>query len=210
MIDPGDRLRQTFEVHEHLAPDAARVYARVTELSRAYQRRRRGAWAAGGAMLGAGLIAGAITVPALLAAGPEGAADVVAAAGPSPESSMPTAETELQRQRDAYFAAGYHYGDAVKLAKIWNSAQEVGAIKAEAGRRLLAGETLPVAPSSMAPEPAAVDPRNAALVEAFLAAGYDYDDAMKLAKMWNSSGPYQAKVEAGQKLLNGDPLPVEP
>ena len=45
VTEHGDQLREAFETHEHLAPDPAAVYARVQELSRGYQRRRRGAQA---------------------------------------------------------------------------------------------------------------------------------------------------------------------
>ncbi len=217
MIEHEDQLREAFETHEHLAPDPAAVYARVQELARTYQRRRRGAQVAGGAVLSAGLIAGAVNLPGLLPGRPYDSATVLApAAAPKPAatpgatpaaspSALPS-EAELQKQWDAYFAAGYDYDDAVKLAKIWNSKDEIGTVKAEAGRRLLAGEALPVKPS---PENVA-DAKEQRQVDAFFAAGYDYDDAVKLAKLWKTADAYDAKVLAGKKLLAGETLPVRP
>jgi hypothetical protein len=209
--DHGAELREAFETHEHLAPDPAAVYARVQELARTYQRRRRGAQAAGGAVLGVGLIAGAINLPGLLPARPYdtvavGAAPASAVPAPALSASTSPSEEELQKRWDAYFAAGYDYEDALRLAKIWNSKDEVGAVKAEAGRRLLAGETLPVKP-----DPANVaDAKETARVDAFFAAGYGYDDAVELAKLWKKSDAYAAKVEAGKRLLAGDTLPIKP
>jgi hypothetical protein len=226
VIDHGDQLREAFETHEHLAPDPAAVYARVQELARAYHRRRRGAQVASGAVLGAGLIAGAVNLPGLLPARPSDSATLLApAAAPAPATSpsapspspsapspfapspsAPPSEAELQKQWDAYFAAGYDYDDAVKLAKIWNSKDEIGTVKAEAGRRLLAGETLPVKPS---PDNVA-DAKEQRQVEAFFAAGYDVDDAVQLARLWKTADAYEAKVLGGRKLLAGETLPVKP
>ena len=208
MIDHEDQLREAFETHEHLAPDPAKVYARVQELARTHRRRRRGAQAAGGAVLSAGLIAGAINLPGLLAGGPQEPAYVVAA--PASASAPPLSEAELQRDLDAYFAAGYDYDDALELARIWNLTGDVGTVKAEAGRRLLAGETLPIQPGPHETPSSGGDSPEAAQVEAFFAAGYDYEDAVKLAELWKTSDPYQAKVEGGKKLLAGETLPIQP
>jgi hypothetical protein len=99
----------------------------------------------------------------------------------------------------------------VKLAKLWNSTAEVGMVKAEAGRRLLAGETLPIKPGPEAPSSdGAVDPKAGAELNAYFAAGYDYNDAVALAKLWKMADPYQAKIEGGKKLLAGETLPIKP
>jgi hypothetical protein len=218
----NEQLREAFETHEALAPDPAAVYARVQELARTYKRRRRGAQAAGGAVLGAGLIAGAINLPALLPAEPATTVTMVApgaapTTSPSPKLSpsapaLSPAEQKLQRQWDAYFGAGYGYDDAVKLAEIWHSKTDIGAVKAEAGRRLLAGQKLPIKPGPETPASGSsgVGSTEAARVDAFFAAGYDYNDAVKLAKLWKQSDPYQAKVLGGKKLLAGDTLPIRP
>jgi hypothetical protein len=213
VTDHGAELREAFETHEHLAPDPAAVYARVQELARTYQRRRRGAQAAGGAVLGVGLIAGGVSLPGLLPARPNNTVTVGAApasAVPAPALSVAAStspsEQELQKRLDAYFAAGYDYDDALRLARIWNSKDDVGTVKAEAGRRLLAGETLPVKPSGAG----AVPVTEAVQVRAFHRAGYDYDDAVKLAELWKKPDAYAAKVEAGKRLLAGDTLPIRP
>jgi hypothetical protein len=214
--DNGERLREAFHTHESLSPDPAAVYARVQELARKYRRRRRGAQAAGGAVLGAGLLAGAIQVPSLLAGRqPDTFTMVAPAAEPSasavPSAAAPPTEKELQERWDAYFGAGYDYEDAVRLAKLWKSRDDIGTIKAEAGRRLLAGETLPIEPTpeeEPAEEP--TDPAESAAVQKFFDAGYVWDDAVRLADLWKLADPYQAKVAGGEKLRDGQKLPFKP
>ncbi len=216
MNDHRDQLREAFQTHENETPDPALVYARVQELAGKYKRRRWGAQAAGGAVLGAGLIAGGIALPGILPAGPGGSGTMVApAAAPAtpsaspfalPSAPVPASQAELERAYDAYFNAGYDYDDAVRLARLWKSKDDIGTVKAEAGRRLLAGETLPFEPS---PERVA-DAKESKQIEAFFAAGYDYDDAVQLAKIWKLSDPYEAKADAGKKLLAGKKLPIKP
>ncbi|MEU7901603.1 hypothetical protein [Actinoplanes sp. NPDC049118] len=229
MTEHGDQLRRAFETHENGGPDPAEVYARVQQLARGYLWRRRGAQAAGGAVLGVGLIAGVMNLPALLPAGPNDNVAVApalqagapaAAQSATPSASAPPLLTKPgtgfedpdQDEFDAYFGAGYDYDDAVKLASVWKKPKDdIGAVKAEAGRRLLAGETLPVKPGEGAPQTGTVPPsREEVRVEAFFAAGYDYDDAVKLAKIWKSKTPYAAKVAGGKKLLAGETLPIRP
>jgi hypothetical protein len=226
MTDHADQLRETFETHERLAPDPAAVYARVQDLARTYQRRRRGAQVAGGAVLGAGLIAGGLNIPALLSnnASPSNisAGALPATVTTTPPIVAPTRTTaptqaELQADWDAYFQAGYGYDDAVKLAKIWHSRDEVGLVKAEAGRRLLAGERLPITPHpNSTANPGGGDTgspitaKDQKRIDAFFAAGYDYNDAVKLAKQWHQADPYQAKIEGGKRLLAGGTLPIQP
>jgi hypothetical protein len=216
VTEHGDQLRNAFETHEHLAPDAAAVYSRVQELSRSYQRRRWGVQAAGGAVLGVSLIAGAISLPGLLPGQQQkesvdaGAAATMPDMALSPAPSTPSSEAELQKQYDAFFAAGYDYDDAVRLGIIWRTRDEVGTIKAEAGRRLLAGETLPIKPSPDDPAGPGITPKQQKQLDAFFAAGYSYDDAVKLAKLWKLADPFSAKVEGGKRLLADKKLPVKP
>jgi hypothetical protein len=207
VTDHGNQLREAFQTHEHLAPDPGAVYAGVQELARKYRQRRRGAQAAGGAVLGAGLIAAAIQLPGLL---PGRANDTFAPAAASATPSASPSEQELRKRWDAYFAAGYGYHEALELAKIWNSKDGVGAVKAEAGRRLLAGETLPIQPGPRDPASGGAGSPEEAQLDAFFAAGYTYDDAVKLAELWKMSDPYRAKVEGGKKLLAGETLPIRP
>jgi hypothetical protein len=204
VTDHAEQLRQAFETHETLAPDPAAVYARVQELARIYKRRRRGAQAAGTAVLGAGLIAGTIHLPSVLA----GPANVPAGQVPSVAASY--SQTDLDKDWAAYFAAGYGYDDALRLAALWHTDRSIGLVKAEAGRRLLAGETLPIPPH---PNPSVTEssgPADAAALRAFLDAGYVWDDAVQLAGLWKLPDPAAAKVVAGKKLEAGEKLPIEP
>jgi hypothetical protein len=205
-----DQLREAFAAHENLGPDPAEVYARVQELARGYRWRRRGAQAAGGVVLGAGLIAGAVNLPALLPGTPHDNVAIVAGApGPSPSVSPST--TEQERDWAAYFAAGYGYTDATKLAQLWHMTGDIGTVKAEAGRRLLAGETLPISPGPEASEPPTTTaPDEDRDVNAYFAAGYTYDDAVTLSRLWHTPDPYSAKVEGGRRLLAGQALPIRP
>jgi hypothetical protein len=203
VTDHADQLREAFTTHEHEVPDPGAVYDRVQKLSRRYRRRRRGVQAAGGAVLSAGLVAGVINLPAMLPGGTQDSVIVAPAAAPSASAASPSkpGPDQLQAQWDAFFGAGYTYDDAARLAEIWKMAPTD--VKAEAGRRLLAGETLPIQPD---PEAALADKA----VEKFLAAGYVYEDAVKLAKLWKIKEVGDAKVAAGKKLLNGEKLPIKP
>ena len=223
MTEHGDQLRNAFESHEHLAPDAADVYSRVQELSRSYQRRRWGVQAAGGAVLGVSLIAGAISLPGLLPGQQQEPVSVGAAtmpnmapsappSAPPAEPSVSPSEALLEKRWAAYFDAGYDYEDAVALAKLWKSRDDIGEVKAEAGRRLLAGERLPIRATPDDPTPAdpEINPTEQRRLDAYFAAGYNYDDAGRLAKLWKLADPFAAKIEGGKRLLADKKLPVAP
>ncbi|MEV6346293.1 hypothetical protein [Actinoplanes sp. NPDC051851] len=220
MTEHGDRLREAFATHENKTPDPAEVYAKVVQLSERHKWRRRGAAAAGGAVLTAGLVAGIAYVPGLLSGGEDGQggpATIQAASTPSAtpttdepttQAPSPTPSADPTKEWDAYFDAGYDYDDAVKLAGLWKmSKDEIGAVKAEAGSRLLAGETLPIKPGSAPDAPVDETPDS---VTAFFDAGYDYADAVKLADLWQLDTPYDAKVAAGKKIIAGETLPFQP
>jgi hypothetical protein len=213
VTDHGEQLRAAFETHETLAPDPAAVYARVQELSRVYQRRRRGVQVAGGTVLSAGLIAGAMQLPSMLAGLP-GGARVGAPASSVPSVAASYSQADLEKDLAAYFAAGYGYDDAVQLAALWHTQQDIGLVKAEAGRRLLAGQTLPIPPQHPNPsvysQPGPAAAADAAALQAFFDAGYVWDDAVQLAALWKMSDPSAAKVAAGQKLEAGQKLPIAP
>jgi hypothetical protein len=207
------QLREVFESNEHNTPDPAAVYARVQELSKKYKRRRRGAQVAAGGVLGAGLIAGAINLPAFLPAGPGGSGNGAGVTAAAP-SFAPSADPEkvLQEQLTAYEKAGYGYDNALQLARLWNQggASPVS-VKAEAGRRLLLGETLPIKPSPDQPaDEESTSPVQEKQFKAFFDAGYVYADAEKLAGIWKLADPSDAKLEAGKRLLAGQDLPVKP
>lgn len=208
------QLRQAFTGHEHLAPSTAAVAAGTLELARAYRRRRRVARAAGGAVVTAGLSAVAVAGPGLPDSGtPAVDRAIPFAAAPAPSSSPPV-DPQMQ-QREAFFGAGYDYDDAVELARLWGlDPNGVSDVKAEAGRRLLAGEQLALAPGTATPAPTqpvpGLDTGPGDPYVAFLEAGYDWDDAVALARLWGSSDVLQTKADAGQKLLDGETLPIPP
>ncbi|MFI6072456.1 hypothetical protein ACIA5C_12790 [Actinoplanes sp. NPDC051343] len=220
MTQHADQLREAFESHEKNTPDPGAVYARVQELSRKYKRRRRGAQVAGGAVLGAGLIAAGINLPAFLpgnAHSNTGPTGINAAGLPNDVPSVAASYSDADQQKDwdAYFNAGYGYNDAVQLATLWHSKANIGNVKSEAGRRLLAGETLPIKPTGNpdTPPPSQDDPQvkaDQAALDAFFNAGYVWDDAVKLAKAWHLSDPSDAKVVAGKKIEAHQALPFKP
>jgi hypothetical protein len=103
---------------------------------------------------------------------------------------------------DAYFAAGYGYEDAELLARMWNSEDDVYGTKVKAGHALLGQLDLGVEPGDTA---WTVD--ETAAVTAFVSHGFDRDVAEELADVW-SLDAWDAKVNAGHKLLDGLPLPL--
>jgi hypothetical protein len=211
-----DLLREAFERHEKDTPDAAEVYAHVQHLAKGYRLRRWGVQAAGGAVLGAGLIAGAIQLPQFLPGGDHPTANGVSMVAPA---AAPSASAVTEEQAfEAYFKQGYGYDEALKLATIWKKdAGNPAAIKVEAGRRLLAGETLPVQPMPDAPgagvpetEVPEITQEQQKAISEFFNTGYTYDDAVKLAKIWKLEDAYAAKIEGGERLLDDKKLPVRP
>ena len=214
MTEHADQLRQAFETHENQTPDAAAVYARVQEMSTKYKRRRRGLQVTGGVALAGLAVAGVVSIPQLLPGNAENTSTAAFPAGAVPSSAAATAlsEADLQKAYAAYTAAGYGYDDAQKLAKIWHvKSQDFNKVKADAGRRLLAGQTLPIPPTPDVPVvDVPVSPQDEARFSAFFHAGYVYDDAVKLAKIWHIKDPADAKLMAGKKLLAHETLPVKP
>jgi hypothetical protein len=220
VTEHGDRLREAFTKHEKETPDPAAVYARVEELAQRYKWRRRGAQAAGGVALSAGLIAGITQLPGILPADPAATSGFQVAAPaatpstpPTLDPSAPLTEDEVKEGLAAYFQAGYGYDNAVELAGLWKlGTDKIAQVKAVAGKKLLSGETLPVEPRQNPDTPATEDPvddETMKQVDEFFLSGYDWDDAVKLAKLWKIADPYEAKVEAGKRLLAGETLPVK-
>jgi hypothetical protein len=221
VTEHGDRLREAFTKHENETPDPAAVYARVEELAQKHKWRRRGAQAAGGVALSAGLIAGVTQLPGILPADPAAtpAFQVAAPAAtpstqPTLDPSAPLTEDEVKKGLDAYFEAGFGYDNAVELAGLWKlGTDQIAQVKAVAGQKLLSGETLPVKPKQNTDAPVNEEPVNEELVkqtDEFFLTGYDWDDAVELAKLWKLADPYEAKAEAGKRLLAGETLPVKP
>jgi len=118
----ADQLREAFESHENNTPDPGAVYARVQELARKHKRRRRGSQVAGGAVLGAGLIAAGINLPAFLpgnAHSNTGPTGINAAGLPNDVPSVAASYSDADQQKDwdAYFNAGY--GNRVIISHGW-------------------------------------------------------------------------------------------
>ena len=126
---------------------------------------------------------------------------------PSPDAPVEeeTISPEQDRQFQAFFNAGYTWTEAEKLAKIWKLTDPADA-KLEAGKRLLAGQELPVKPTKENVAAALAGKR----ASAFWDAGYEMKDAAKLAKLWNLKDNWSAKVEAGKRILAGQTLPIQP
>jgi hypothetical protein len=220
VTEHADQLREAFETHENHSSDPVAVFARVQELSTKYKRRRRSLQVAGGTVLAAVAVAGVVTLPNLLPGNARNTSSTTFPAGAVPTSVAPStipsmSDADLQKYWDAYFKAGYDYDDALKLSTLWHVKAPIGNVKAEAGRRLRAGETLPVKPSgNPTPSPASPDDpqvkADQAAVDAFFNAGYTWDDAVKLAKAWHLSDPSDAKVMGGKKIEAHQPLPFKP
>jgi hypothetical protein len=117
--------------------------------------------------------------------------------------------TAADKDRAAYFAAGYDYNDAVALGNLWHES-DPWQVKADAGQKLIDGQTLPIAPGSSPNPPAPPVTPTDKEVNAFFAAGYTYNDAVKLGNLWNNTNTYQVKAEAGKKLIDGQTLPIAP
>ena len=98
------------------------------------------------------------------------------------------------------------------LAQLWKISDPYQA-KIDAGQKLLTGVALPIAPSSQPTAPTAASPNDSvtiADVNAYFAAGYTYEDALGLGNLWKIADTYQVKIDAGQKLLAGQTLPIKP
>ena len=204
MIDHADQLREAFRAHEHLAPDPAAVFARVPELSRAYQRRRRGA--AGRRWRRARRRPDRRAGPAPGRCLPGGDAQQRSRAGrrrpPRPVAGTAyLADPDARRPRRAgrRGAPAYvrprtrprrrsstpvtAYDDAVTLAEAsGSSTEDIGDGKVKAGERCSparsSGRSSPTRRSRERP-------RTRSGPQAFFDAGYDYDDA---ASSWPSTG----------------------
>ncbi|MCU1603199.1 MAG: hypothetical protein JWO22_3908 [Frankiales bacterium] len=197
-----DLLRDALAHRADPLPAESEVLANADRLARRYRRRRRTAQATTGAVLGVGLVAGAVDLPSLFHSDPATPQTQLFGAQPTP---TPTHSDD--QALTEYFNDGYDYRNAVDLARLWHET-DIGATKVEAGHKLLDGETLPVKPAGQPASPADKDADQA--TSAFFNAGYTYDDAVELGKKWNLPDTYQVKVKAGHKVENGETLPVQP
>jgi uncharacterized protein YciW len=117
--------------------------------------------------------------------------------------------TSTQKALNAFFHAGYHYDDAVLLSRLWAQDMTPYDAKVRAGDKLLHHVMLPVKPGRTGDTVS----RNAAML-AYADNGYGYDDAVALARLWQTpvtNGDYaDVKTTAGRKLLDGLQLPIGP
>jgi hypothetical protein len=114
-------------------------------------------------------------------------------------SAMPAGYT--REQYEAFWDAGFTPEDVDALEDLWQT--DVTATKARAGQMILDGDPLPVSPGSTVPVPGADD----AAFDAFWDAGYTFEDAERLAELWQVEVA-ESKVRAGQMVLDGQVPPV--
>jgi hypothetical protein len=141
--------------------------------------------------------------PAVSVSAPPSASRTTTAAPASPRPaggpsrSDVTVPVALQR---AFDGAGYHSADALTLASLWRTDDPTLA-EAVAGRAILDGKPLPIRPG----EAATSDSKDLTdvLIGRYFAEGLDYTDANELARHWNVSDIYTAKVLAGQMIQDG-------
>ncbi|HVW80479.1 MAG TPA: hypothetical protein VHB69_06025 [Mycobacteriales bacterium] len=201
------QLDEVFATHEVLAPDADEVLARSHEIARNLKRRQWAVRATGSGVLAAGLIAGGIAIPHALHSSSHNVVLQESSGGGSPKDATPASPVvSSDDPLTAYFDAGYTYADAQQLAQLWHESgpDAIGNVKTEAGQKLIQGETLPIPPSGTPATPQDL------AEQAFFNAGYDYQDAQQLAQLWHETDIAQVKAEAGQKLENGQQLPIQP
>ncbi len=101
-------------------------------------------------------------------------------------------------------SSGYTYEDAETLA--WSWGVGIDEAKAKAGSELKTVGVLPF----VDPAPVDVSPVDRDRMDAFFAAGFDYDDAVVLAEHWGLGSPADAKLKAGSLLLADELLPELP
>lgn len=185
MNDNVDRLTETFEAHEYLAPNPSVVLEKASLRARSYRPRRRAAQATGASVLGAGLVAGGVALPNLKThqdgrsvSSLAGIAAPIASPTPSPTPSP--------------------IASPVPSPVSSSVTGPVSSLSAQPSP-VPSFDGSPAAPYTQQQE-----------IEAFIADGYDYDNATALSTLWNEPDIAQVKADAGLKLLTGETLPVTP
>ncbi len=117
------------------------------------------------------------------------------------------AQASDQEAWNAFANSQYDYWDALVLSKFWN--ESPGETKVRMGRKLIWGGD-----SKVYLEQKMLDARVHALSQAeqltfFFASGYNYDDAVVLAKFWGDASPYEGKLRAERNIIIGDRYLVE-
>jgi hypothetical protein len=177
-----DRLTETFESHEHLAPNPAEVLEKANLRARSYRRRRRAAQATGASVLGAGLVAGGVALPGLKSHPGGGSAVSQTLAGIATPIASPTSSPSPVPSPAA------------------------SAVPSAVPSPL--SSALPSPVPSVSGSPGVYTQQQ--MIDAFIADGYDYDNATALGSIWNETDITQVKAKAGLRLLMGDSLPVTP
>ncbi|WP_454048744.1 hypothetical protein [Cellulomonas sp. Marseille-Q8402] len=118
-------------------------------------------------------------------------------------SAMP--ENYTQAQYETFWGAGYGAQDVEELNELWGTSDTE--TKARAGQLLIDGQPVPVAPSG--PEDTSVAAITAEQSDAFFGAGYTGEDVEELSALWSTEF-LETKARAGQLLLDGEQLPIEP
>jgi len=137
---------------------------------------------------------------------PSGGAASSPSRGSTTTAAAPRTTHLAEEELRAFTDAGYHYADAVLVARMWGPGTTVATAKTQLGEKLLLGYTPPIRPGDTASTVS-----NDAALAAFFDNGNTYDDAVRLAKLWRVSanagdlGP--VKVTAGRRLLAGHALP---
>lgn len=135
-----------------------------------------------------------------------GAAPPAPTADPTAEDVPPGPDEYTNERADAFWDAGYQMEDADALAALWHV--DLIEAKGRAGRLLLDGQPVPIAPGSSLD---LTDPSTITRLQlaAFWDAGYTGEDGTALAALWNVD-VFEAKATAGQMLRDGQPLPLGP
>lgn len=171
-------------------------------------------------LVAGGMIAASLSLAgagAAIAAG-RGAQDDVpdTALTGEPVAPEPIEDVAAAAANEAFWAAGYTSDDLVTLAGLWQLDQ--AETKVAAGRLLLAGEALPIAPGSSPVTETDGDGTDWSTLpdgytreqyEAFWGAGYTVADLDALSALWQTDA-IQTKSTAGQMILDGQTVPVAP
>jgi len=118
-------------------------------------------------------------------------------------SDMPDGYTKAQYE--AFWAAGFTPADQEALEDLWNL--EETETKSRAGQMILDGEQLPFEPGTHATPELPADEQ--AAIAAFFEAGHSSEDVEELSALWNTEY-METKVRAGQMVLDGEELPLDP
>ncbi|WP_250030784.1 hypothetical protein [Paractinoplanes maris] len=214
MFEDEDRLREAMEEHERLAPDRvadrAAVWARVELLARIYRRRNVFVRSAGSVALSAGLVAGLVQMHGFIQGGvAQPPATSVGVRDVSPPASGQPATSAALPPSSPRASSLPAPGQPATSTALPPSSPRASSLPAP-GRPATSGgsrvSSPPVSGPPTAPDTASGrDPLNA-----YFGAGYGWDEAEKLARLWRLDDPGDAKVEAGRRLINGEPLPLRP